>query len=166
MVQIVPTTTGLEEAKVAAPIGHLVDAGVGLLRARLPLNTPYLVVAEGLPQAEALLAAGVPKVRIVALVGGLEEASRLTAAGLPGDNIFRADTLGGWDRAKKHVWRVAASWLEALEGVEVTVLKTTDRTVAGLLAQIKGILVQVGLEEYPITAEDAEQLIEMYRLGV
>lgn len=160
------SATGLEETAVTTAVGYVVDAGVGLLRSRMEMETPYLIVAEGSRQVLTLLEAGVPAARIVALVEDAGVQEHLLARAFPGDNIFQADRFADWSQARQHVWQVAGDWLRVLEGVEVTALRTTARSVQGLLAQLKELLPLEWQDLQPVTADQAEQILRLYQIGV
>ncbi len=157
---------GGQTITVVNPTGYVVDAGIGFLRAGMNLDTPYLVVAEGIAQTEALLKAGVPAVQIVALVAKQEEKASLMSRGFPGDNIFRADEFPSWEAALKVVWHVAGEWLTILKRVEVAFLRTTARSAQGLLAQLQELLPSAWQTSRPVTQEDVEQALGLYQVGV
>ena len=139
---------------------------LGAVRSRLNLNSPYLIVAEGLRQAETLLEAGVLAARIVALVQDEEEMRSLTSRGFPGDAVFTADRFATWTDARDQVWKIASQWLNPLGQVEVTFLQTTARTLPGLLAELQKLLPDSWQAQNAITPQTAEQLLGLYQLGV
>ena len=145
--------------------GYVVDAGVGLLVSRLRLNAPYLVVAEGIEQAQALRNAGVQAGNIVALVATPHEKSELIQRQFPGDNILVAEGLDK-AQAQRYAWQTASDWLRELKKVEVVPVRTTARTVQGLLAQLKELLPLQWQQSLGVTDEDAEQVLRLYQLGV
>ena len=61
---------------------------------------------------------------------------------------------------------MASDWLRGLDGVEVTPLRTTARTVLGLLSQLKELLPLEWQKAELITPESAEQVLKLYQLGV
>lgn len=151
-------SAGLEEKT-----GYVVVGGMAAL---IPPNVQGVyAVTVGFKQTKAVLNLNrVPPSHILAVATGLEEVATLEALGIPAQNIVRGWTFTNLETAKDFSVGLAKRWLTVLDGVRVSVLETTARTVQALLAQLQALLPAVWQQS--ITAEDAELVRRLNQTGV
>ena len=112
---------------------------------------------------------GIPGTRILALVADKkEEVSLINRAEnpVPDHQVVRAEDFSDWSAAHKHIWNLAGRWMEVLEGVQVSFLKTTARNLPGLMAQLKELLPIDWQESGLLTNEKIQLALDLYQLGV
>ena len=148
-------SVGLEEK-----IGYVAVEGVGLL---VPPDFPeesYFAVAVGTEQAAALVAAGRAPSRLIVVATGLEDAAGFSALGVPADQIVPAGEWPSLEAAKNYAIRLGQEWLKGLQGLRVSVLEVTARTLQGAWAQLQEMLPSVWQMARPVTPEEAQNVLE------